>query len=117
MPYTSDEIKFVPQLFYKLYLLPFGIQSTQIHINYWDDNDFINFKKFIEKNHNKIIKADFAFSKTSNSYLYKVINFTLKKVLRFKKIYILNLDFLLSFKKPLTVSIVIELKLLPNPLI
>ena len=69
MPYSSNGIQFVPQLFYKLYLFPFGIQSTQIHINYWNDGDFINFKKFIEKYHTKIIKADFAFSKISNNYI------------------------------------------------
>ena len=85
IPYTSNGIQFVPQLFYKLYLLPFGIQSTQIHINYWADKDFINFRKFIEKNHNKVIKADFAFSKISNSYLNKIVNVTLKKLLKLKR--------------------------------
>ena len=34
MPYEENEIKFIPQLFYKVYALPFGIQSTQIHLNY-----------------------------------------------------------------------------------
>ena len=53
MPYSFNGIQFVPQLFYKLYLLPFGIQSTQIHVNYWNDKDFTNFKKFIEKHHKK----------------------------------------------------------------
>ena len=85
MPYKFEGIKFVPQLFYKLYLLPFGIQSTQIHINYWSDKDFINFKKFIEKHHNKVINANFAFSKISNNYLIKIINFTIKKLLKFKR--------------------------------
>ena len=32
-----NDIKFVPQLFYKLYFLPYGIQSTQIHINNWTE--------------------------------------------------------------------------------
>ena len=85
MPYIYNEIKFVPQLFYKLYLLPFGIQSTQIHINYWNDKDFTNFRKFIEKYHNKVIKADLAFSKISNSYLNKIVNVTLKKLLKLKR--------------------------------
>ena len=85
MPYKFEGIKFVPQLFYNLYLLPFGIQSTQIHVNYWNDKDFINFKKFIEKHHNKVINANFAFSKISNNYLIKIINFTLKKLLKFKR--------------------------------
>jgi hypothetical protein len=76
----------VPQLFYKLYILPLGIQSTQIHINYWSDKDFINFKKFIEKHHKKVISADLAFSKISNSYLDKIINFTFEKLLKFKRL-------------------------------
>mgnify|MGYP001204177257 CR=1 FL=1 len=85
MPYSFNGIKFVPQLFYKLHILPFGIQSTQIHINYWADKDFINFKKFIEKNHNKVIKADLAFSKISNNYINKIVNVTLKKLLKLKR--------------------------------
>ena len=40
MPYEENEIKFIPQLFYKVYALPFGIQSTQIHLNYWKEEDF-----------------------------------------------------------------------------
>ena len=87
MPYSFNGIQFVPQLFYKLYLLPFGIQSTQIHINYWSDKDFTNFKKFIEKNHKKVINADFAFSKVSNSYLNKIVNFTFKKLLKLKRLF------------------------------
>ena len=86
MPYSFNGIKFVPQLFYKLHILPFGIQSTQIHINYWSDKDFINFKKFIEKHHKKVISADFAFSKISNSYLHKIINSTFEKLLKFKRL-------------------------------
>ena len=86
MPYSFNGIRFVPQLFYKLYLLPFGIQSAQIHINYWSDKDFINFKKFIEKHHKKVISADFAFSKISNSYLHKIINFTFEKLLKLKRL-------------------------------
>ena len=49
MPFTFDDIKFVPQLFYKLYFLPYGIQSTQIHINNWTEKDFREFEYFIKK--------------------------------------------------------------------
>ena len=36
MPFTRNNgIKFIPQLFYRALALPFGIQSTQIHINNW----------------------------------------------------------------------------------
>ncbi len=86
MPYTLDDIKFVPQLFFKLYLLPFGIQSTQIHINYWGDKDFKIFEKFIEDNCNKIIDIDFAFSRDSNNYIFKLINLLSENLLRFKRL-------------------------------
>ena len=86
MPYSFNGIKFVPQLFYKLYILPLGIQSTQIHINYWSDKDFINFKKFIEKHHKKVISADLAFSKISKSYVHKIINSSFEKLLKLKRL-------------------------------
>ena len=37
---------FIPQLFYKEIFLPFSIQSTQIHLNNWDDDYFKNFENF-----------------------------------------------------------------------
>ena len=87
MPYTIDGIKFVPQLFYKLLVFPFGIQSTQIHINYWNNNDFIIFKNFIETNKNKIISADLAFSKKDDSFFYKTLGYSLEKILRVKRFF------------------------------
>ncbi len=87
MPYTIDGIKFVPQLFYKLLVFPFGIQSTQIHINYWNNNDFIIFKNFIETNKNKIISADSAFSKKDDSFFYKTLGYSLEKILRVKRFF------------------------------
>ena len=50
MPFKINNINFIPQLFYKEIILPFGIQSTQVHLNYWDENDFLKFEKFIIKN-------------------------------------------------------------------
>lgn len=32
MPYEKDGLSFIPQLFYKTLILPFGVQSTQIHL-------------------------------------------------------------------------------------
>ena len=52
MPYTQNGLNFFPQLFYKEILLPFGIQSTQIHLNYWNNDDFNKFEKFVEQNLN-----------------------------------------------------------------
>ena len=45
--YTEKNIKFIPQLFEKVVLLPFGIQSTKLHPHTWKEIDYLNFvKKF-----------------------------------------------------------------------
>ena len=84
MPYSENDIKFIPQLFYKLIALPFGIQSTQIHLNYWGEKDFDIFKKFIEKNSNKIVSYEEAVNKINNNY--KLINPFIKKILQLKRL-------------------------------
>ena len=43
MPYTKNKISFVPQLFEKVLLLPFGIQSTKLHLHPWKEEDFYNY--------------------------------------------------------------------------
>ena len=86
MPYTENDIKFIPQLFYKLSLLPFGIQTTQIHLNYWKQKDFDNFEKFISNNLNKIITYDQALEKINNNLFYKFINVLTKTLLKIKRI-------------------------------
>ena len=48
-PYFKFNLFFVPQLFYKEIILPFGIQSTQIHINEWKGDYYENFEFFIKK--------------------------------------------------------------------
>ena len=86
MPYIEDEIKFVPQLFQKVILLPFGIQSTKLHLNEWKEKDFENFEKFINKNSKKIISYDQALQKINNNFFYKFINILSEKILRLKRI-------------------------------
>ena len=86
MPYVENNIKFIPQLFYKIFLLPFGIQATQIHLNYWKQKDFHNFEKFVKKNSNKIITYDQALKKVNNNFFYKFINILSKKILKFKRV-------------------------------
>jgi len=88
IPYTENNLNFIPQLFYKEIILPFGIQSTQIHLNYWDENDFNNFKNFISKNSNKIINFDQCIKKINNNYFNKLINFSTKTAI--KSIRLLN---------------------------
>jgi len=86
MPYRENGTNFIPQLFYKILPLPFGIQSFQVHLNYFDENDFEKFKKFIEKNFNKIITYDMALSKINDSYLYFFIRLLTKKILQIKRL-------------------------------
>jgi predicted deacetylase len=80
--FTINEIKFIPQLFYNLYILPYGIQSTQIHLNNWIENDFRTFEKFIEKYHKKIINLDYALSINNNTVLMKILNILIKQTLK-----------------------------------
>ena len=86
IPYIKNDIKFIPQLFYKVLALPFGIQATQIHLNYWRQKDFNNFEIFIEKNLKKIITYDQALEKINNNLFYKFIGSLSAKILRFKRI-------------------------------
>jgi len=85
MPFMKNNIKFVPQLFYKVRLLPFGIQSTQIHLNYWNDKDFNEFENFIKKNANKIINYQQSIEKISNNLFYNFTNYIIKKTLQTKR--------------------------------
>ena len=85
-PYEEKRIKFIPQLFYKIYPLPFGIQTFQIHLNYYNQNDFNNFKKFIELNVKKIITYDHARSKINNNFIHKIIRSMTKKILQIKRL-------------------------------
>ena len=86
MPYIENDIKFIPQLFYKIFMLPFGIQATQIHLNYWNQKDFDIFEKFIIKNSNKIITYDQALEKINNNSFYKLINILMRKTLQIKRL-------------------------------
>ena len=76
-PYLENNIKFIPQLFYKPFFLPFGLQTTQIHLNYWTENEFNKFSQQIYKNKKKIISYDEALKllseKSSNKFLNKII--------------------------------------------
>ena len=85
-PYEEKEIKFIPQLFYKILPLPFGIQTFQIHLNYYQQKDFEDFKKFIEANSKKIINYDQAILKINNGIPHKILRVALKKILQLKRL-------------------------------
>ena len=73
-PFTKEKIKFIPQLFFKLFFLPFGLQTTQIHLNEMNDKDFENFKILIEKKHKNIVKYDEAIKLLSDKKIDKFLN-------------------------------------------
>ena len=85
MPYVENNITFIPQLFHKVMILPFGIQTTQIHLNYWTDKDFNNFSHLINKNYKKIISYDEALDLISNKTFDKLVNSSIKKILILKR--------------------------------
>lgn len=85
MPYTEKNVKFIPQLFEKVVLLPFGIQSTKLHLHIWDENDYKKFENFIKINSKKIITYDQALNKINNSFLYKIIRYFTSKILKLKR--------------------------------
>ena len=84
-PFFIKGIKFIPQLFYKLYMLPFGLQSTQIHVNYWKERDYVLFENFIEKNHKNIVNLENAFAKKNENYFEKVIKVLIEQSLKIKR--------------------------------
>ena len=86
MPYEENKVNFIPQLFYKIVKLPFGIQSFQIHLNYFNKKEFNDFKNFVEKNYKKIITFDQALSKVNNNFSYKIIRAATKRILKIKRI-------------------------------
>jgi len=80
-PFKRHGMIFFPQLFYREIMLPIGIQSTQLHINYWDEEYFKGFKSFIEKNHTFIRSFDQIIDFEEN-LLKKIINFSIEKNLK-----------------------------------
>ena len=84
-PYLENDIKFIPQLFYKPFLLPFGLQTTQIHLNYWTEKELENFFNLINKNYKKIISYDEALKLLSNKVADKFINKIVRNVLTIKR--------------------------------
>ena len=81
-PYFKDEILFVPQLFYKEIILPFGIQSTQMHINYWKEQDFVNFENLINKINKKVITLDYIINISNPNIFQSVVNYSVEKTLK-----------------------------------
>ncbi len=81
-PFQKEGILFVPQLFYKEIFLPFGIQSTQIHLNNWDDEYFKNFKNFLIREQNNITDLDYIISIYNENSIKKVTNYIVEKTIK-----------------------------------
>ncbi len=84
-PYKKNSITFVPQLFYREIMLPYGVQATQIHLNYWDTKKFEEFEIFLEKNKNNILDFNQTILLAKNSNLSSVLNKSLELVLKVKR--------------------------------
>ena len=77
-PYRKNNLIFVPQLFYRILALPFAFQTTQLHLNEWNNENFVNFERFIIENQNKIVSFQKILNHVSNSFLSNTINSILK---------------------------------------
>jgi hypothetical protein len=66
-------------------MLPFGIQSTQIHLNYWKEKDFKNFEKFLRRYQKKIISFDKILNKVKSGFFIYSINFALKNCIKISR--------------------------------
>ena len=86
-PYSEFEINFIPQLFYKEIMLPFGIQTTQVHLNYMSNENFLNFVSFIKKNSSKIINFDKVIENIDNNILSKLSRVTIEKSLKLIRLF------------------------------
>ncbi len=84
-PYMENEIKFTPQLFHKLFFLPFGLTTTQIHLNELNEKDFQSLKTFVEKKYKSIVTYDEALSLLSNKAIDKILNKFINFVLILKR--------------------------------
>ena len=84
-PYLENNIKFIPQLFYKPIFLHLGLQTPQIHLNYWTEKDLDNFLNIISHNYKKIISYEEALKLLSNKTTDKLISKFIRKVLIIKR--------------------------------
>ena len=85
-PYEKYGITFVPQLFYKEIMLPFGVQATQIHLNYWDLKKLSEFEFFLQNNEGRFLDFNQTISLTKNSKISSLLNKSLEIILKFKRI-------------------------------
>jgi len=66
-------------------LLPFGIQSTKLHLHTWKEDDFKSFEKFIKKNSKKVLTYDQVILKINDNFFYKSLRFITSIILKLKR--------------------------------
>jgi hypothetical protein len=84
-PYEKYNMKFIPQLFYKTFSIPFGIQSFQIHVNYFSNSELYSFINFLKNNQKKFLSYKEALSKVNNNFSYKIIRIVIEKLIKIKR--------------------------------
>ena len=84
-PYKENEITFIPQLFYENIFMPFGFQTTQIHLNYWNSDDFLKFENLITKNYHKITTYDEMLNNINNGLLSSISRTVSSNLLMLKR--------------------------------
>jgi len=86
-PYSEKNLIFIPQLFYRLLTIPFALQTTQLHLNEWTNENLVDFENFIKKNKKKIITYDSMLKNLSNNIFLNFINKILKfSLITFRKL-------------------------------
>ena len=80
-PFNKFDLFFIPQLFYReiFYL---RIQSTQIHLNYWDQDYFTKFENFIEKYKRNIVDLNYILTLNESNLFKNMINSSIEKTLK-----------------------------------
>ena len=69
-------------MFYREIFLPIGIQSTQIHLNYWDQDYFTKFENFIEKYKRNIVDLNYILTLNESNLFKNMINSSIEKTLK-----------------------------------
>ena len=67
--------------------MPFGIQSTQIHLNNWENNNFINFEKLIDKHLSKIVNLDYILKLDRPNLFKDTINLLVETSLKTARVF------------------------------
>ena len=81
-PYSEFGLNFIPQLFYKEIILPYGIQTTQMHLNYMNEKSFDKFEEFVNNNLKKIINFETALDRINNTFSSKITRLVIEKILK-----------------------------------